>query len=88
MNVAQQTLAVYQKAVAAVKAKKATPEQELIVALWDQVQEQEATLRAQAYKLSVLETQESMSDFDKQVTIDEGMRDAMDQVNRIRYNIH
>lgn len=83
MNVVQQALAVYQQAVANMKAKKATPADELIVALWDQTQEQEATIAAQAYKISVLETKEQY-EFDKQ----ELLTEAMATINKVRYNIH
>lgn len=83
MNVMQQALAVYQAAIDNMKAGKATLQDELIVALWDQVQEQEATITAQAYKISVLETTE-VSEFDKQ----EKMSEALAAIQKVQYNVH
>lgn len=58
MNAAQ-VLAVFNQAKQAVALKVATQEQELIVALWDQVQVLEKTEKQQSHKISMLESHNS-----------------------------
>jgi hypothetical protein len=58
MNAAQ-VLAVFNQAKQAVDLKVATLEQELIVALWNQVQVLEKTEKQQSHKISMLESQNS-----------------------------
>lgn len=58
MNAAQ-VLAVFNQAKQAVDLKVATLEQELIVALWNQVQVLEKAEKQQSHKISMLESQNS-----------------------------
>lgn len=61
MNAMQQCLNVYNKAKANVAGNVASPQDEVIVALWELTQDQESTISTQAYKISVLESQDSDS---------------------------
>jgi hypothetical protein len=56
---ASQVLAVYQQAEQAVELRYATPEQELLVSLWQRVQSLEKAEKQQAHKISILECQNS-----------------------------
>jgi hypothetical protein len=75
-----QALNVYNKAKAAVVAKKATVTDEVVVALWELTQEQESTISAQEYKISVLESQDA--------DILDNTPEALAILNRVRYNVH
>jgi hypothetical protein len=81
MNAMNQALNVYNNAKAAVKAGKSTVQDEVVIALWEITQEQEATITAQSYTISVLESRDS-DDTSSDNT------EATAFLNKIRYNVH
>jgi hypothetical protein len=81
MNAMNQALNVYNNAKAAVKAGKSTVQDEVVIALWEITQEQEATITAQSYTISVLESRDS-DDTASDNT------EATAFLNKIRYNVH
>ena len=64
----EQALSVYKQAVNRFNQRKETVVDEVIISLWEQMVEQSATIRAQALKLSFLETAEALDDADTECT--------------------
>lgn len=79
-NTTNDVVGAYQDAVRKIEAGTATFQDELVVALWDKVQDLEQIVVAQNYKLAVLETREQC-EVDKQ----EIYTEARKAITKVRY---
>lgn len=76
MNAMSQALSVYNKAKNAIAKRVATVQDEVVVALWELVQEQGATISVLDYKISTLNATDSAEADD--------MQEANEVLNRVR----
>lgn len=80
MNAAEQAQAVYNKAKKQIATGKFTVQDEVVVALWELVGQQQSDLAKQDHKISLLESTEKF-DFD---SLDK-TQDALAILNKVRY---
>lgn len=62
MNASDQALSIYQRALGRLDNNKASLQDEVLVALWEETEAQAKMIREQALKISMLEMRQDMAD--------------------------